>query len=101
VKLSAAGERGKNVAEQRGCTACHTPSGGSSTGPTWKDLAGSTVELEDGTTKADDDYLRRAITDPKAEVVKDYAAVMPAYADLTDRQLDDLIAYLHDLSSED
>ena len=46
--LSAAGRRGKQVANDNGCAACHSTSGSKSTGPTWKGLAGSTVELADG-----------------------------------------------------
>ena len=97
--LSAAGRRGKDVAGDNGCASCHSTSGSKSTGPTWKGLAGSTVELTDGTkVTADDEYLRRAITDPKAQVVDGYpSGVMPTY-DLSDADLDDLIAYLHDLA---
>jgi cytochrome c oxidase subunit 2 len=97
--LSAAGQRGKQVANDNGCASCHSTSGSRSTGPTWKGLAGSTVELADGTkVTADDEYLRRAITDPKAQVVDGYpSGVMPTY-DLSDADLDDLIAYLHDLA---
>lgn len=97
VKLSAAGKRGQTVAGNRGCVACHTSTGGRSTGPTWKGLAGSTVKLESGTTTADDAYLRRSVTDPRTDVVAGYANIMQPYK-LTARELDDLIAYLHDLS---
>jgi mono/diheme cytochrome c family protein len=97
--LSAAGRRGKQVANDNGCAACHSTSGSKSTGPTWKGLAGSTVELADGSTvTADDDYLRRSTTDPTEQIVDGYpSGVMPAY-DLSDADMDDLIAYLHDLA---
>ena len=97
--LTAAGRRGKQVANDNGCAACHTTSGSKSTGPTWKGLAGSTVELADGTTvTADDEYLRRSITDPKAQIVDGYpSGRMPSY-DLSDADLDNLIAYLHELA---
>ena len=97
--LSAAGQRGKQVANDNGCASCHSTSGSKSTGPTWKGLAGSTVELADGSeATADDEYLRLAITEPKEQIVDGYSSgVMPSY-DLSEAELDDVIAYLHDLA---
>lgn len=99
--LSAAGRRGQTVAKEQGCTSCHTTDGSRSSGPSWKDLAGSPVVLDDGTeTVADDDYLRQAIVASRSQVVKGYPNIMPVYQDeLTDAEVDDLIAYLHDLSA--
>ena len=101
VELSAAGERGKVVAKEQGCISCHRPDGKDSTGPTWKGLAGSTVTLEDGTqVVADDAYLREAILQSRAQVVDGYANIMPVYdGELTDAEVDDLIAYIEDLST--
>ncbi len=97
-----AAEAGQALARERGCLSCHTESGRRSTGPTWKDLAGNEVELASGqTVTADDDYLARSITDPKAEVVAGFAPIMPtAYTDLTDDELADLVAYLRALSPD-
>jgi cytochrome c oxidase subunit 2 len=99
--LSAAGERGKAVAQSNGCFSCHTTDGARSTGPTWLDLAGSERELEGGeTVVADDAYLASAIVDPRAQVVEGYANIMPVYErQLSDDELADVIAYLRDLSS--
>jgi cytochrome c oxidase subunit 2 len=100
VELSAAGERGAQIVEDQGCTSCHSTDGSRGTGPTWKDLAGSEVELTDGTVTADDDYLRTSIVDPRSQVVKGYANIMPVYeGQMSDEELDDVIAYLRDLSS--
>jgi cytochrome c oxidase subunit 2 len=101
VVLSTAGKRGKQVSENRGCVACHTSSGSRSTGPTWKDLAGSKVDLTNGTVTADDDYLSQAITDPRSQVVKGYPNIMQEYPSLTKQEISDLVAYLHDLSTAD
>ena len=100
VPLSAAGEQGKVVAKEQGCISCHTADGDKSTGPTWKGLAGSTVTLDDGTeVEADDAYLRRAILQSRGQVVEGYANIMPVYdGELTDTEIDQLIAYLHDLA---
>ncbi len=102
VPLSAAGERGKTVAKEQGCVNCHTPDGKRGIGPTWEGLAGSTVKLDDGTeVVADDAYLRNSILQPKNQIVDGYSGGMPIYdGELTDAELDDLIAYLHDLAPE-
>jgi cytochrome c oxidase subunit 2 len=98
----AAAKRGQAVAEANGCQNCHNPGGGRATGPTWKDMAGSEVELEGGeVVVADDDYLERAILDPRSEVVDGFPNIMPIYADeLSDEQVADLIAYLRELSTK-
>ena len=81
-----------------GCTSCHSVDGSRSEGPTWEGLAGSTVTLADGSTVvADEAYLRRAITDPQAEVVAGYPAPMPA-VEVSDAQADRLVAYIQGLS---
>lgn len=99
--LTAAGESGRQVAEDKGCLSCHTTDGASSTGPTWAGLAGSTVSLDDGQeVTANDAYLRRAILDPRSEVVEGYANIMPTVTTLTDADVDDLLAYLHDLGAD-
>lgn len=102
VALSAAGEKGKAAASDEGCTSCHTSDGSRSSGPSWKGLAGSTVTLDDGTeVTADDAYLRTAILDARSQVVKGFPNIMPNYeGQLTDAQVDDIIAYLHDLSPD-
>lgn len=80
-----------------GCSSCHTIDGARSEGPTWQGLAGSQVQLADGTTVvADDAYFRRAILDPQAQVVAGYPA-MPAVP-VTEAQADRLVAYIRSLS---
>lgn len=96
----AAAQRGQALADDKGCQTCHTTSGRRTTGPTWKDLAGSEVELDGGdSVAADDAYLARAIVDPKAEVVSGFPSIMPSY-DLSGDEVKDLVAYLKELSSE-
>ena len=102
VTLSAAGERGKAVADEQGCFSCHTTDGSAGTGPTWEGLYGSEVELKGGeTVTADDEYLRTANLHARDETVDGYANIMPVYdGKLTDEQVVDLIAYLQDLSPD-
>jgi cytochrome c1 len=93
--LTGEAARGKEVAKAKGCASCHTATGGRSEGPTWKGLAGSSVNLADGTTVvADDAYLTRAIKDPRAQIVQGFRTPMPAPAGLTDTDLAALLAYI-------
>jgi cytochrome c oxidase subunit II len=65
--------RGKMLVEERNCLSCHTTNGKAGVGPTWKGLAGSTVELADGRkVKADRAYIVQSIEDPDAATVKGY-----------------------------
>ena len=99
--LSESGERGRTVSNSNGCASCHGSNGQGGAGPEWIGLAGSEVLLEDGRVAvADDDYLRRAIVDPSAEIVAGYSLKMPANS-LGDDEVDDIIAYIHDLTAAD
>ena len=88
---------GKALAHDRGCPTCHSTSGASGTGPTWKGLYGSEVELSDGTKVAADDlYIKESITDPSAKIVKGFPNVMPQF-NLTPEEQDQLVAYIKSL----
>jgi cytochrome c1 len=97
VKLTGAAAAGQREVRDLGCTTCHTVDGSDGVGPTWKGLAGSKVQLEDGRkVTADAAYLRRAIVDPGAQVVDGFRPIMPE-RDLTDVQVDSIVAYLQAL----
>jgi len=99
--LSAAGERGKQLSLSSGCAGCHGSNGQGGVGPAWQGLAGSDVELADGTTiVADQEYLLRSILDPSADLLADYAVQMPRN-NLDDAQVDDIVAYINDLADVD
>jgi mono/diheme cytochrome c family protein len=72
--------RGKSLYQADGCAACHSLTGSSGAGPSFKGVAGVSVALSTGqTVTADDAYLEHAITDPDAQIVKGYrAGVMSA-----------------------
>ncbi len=92
--------RGAQVAQQYGCIGCHSVDGSATVGPTWKGLFGKTETLEDGrTVTVDEEYLRRSILEPGAEIVKGYPNVMPnTYKDqLSEEELEALIAYIKSL----
>ena len=89
--------QGQALALSRGCVACHTADGSAGVGPGWKGLWGKTQTLADGSTVlADEAYLRRAIREPQAQVVKGFAPVMPP-ATLSNDELTALVAYIQSL----
>lgn len=95
-QLSPAAQQGLDVAQARGCTNCHSTSGRPSTGPTWKGIWGTEVELADGRRLVvDADYVRRSIEDPRADEVTGFASSMPEIA-----LSDDEIAAITDLIRE-
>jgi cytochrome c oxidase subunit 2 len=91
--------QGKQLAQVHGCFGCHSIDGSPAVGPTWKDLYGKQEQLTDGRSiLVDDDYLSQSITDPNDTIIAGYSPIMPAY-NLTQQQLDVLIAYIKSLSS--
>lgn len=88
-------EYGQILYEQQACVTCHSIDGSRKIGPTFKGLFGRTETLEGGATVvADEDYLRTSITNPNEQVVAGYPAAMPPYANLNDRQISALIAFI-------
>lgn len=97
--LPPAAAKGRQVAIDGGCTACHGADGQGGVGPAWAGLMGSQVELEGGSTVvADIEYLRRSISDPQADIVAGYTTRMPDNT-LSDAQVDSIIAYIDHLGS--
>lgn len=97
VELSAAAREGQQVAEAQGCTSCHRVSGDDGIGPAWQGLAGSEVQLADGSVVvADEAYLTRAIVEPNAQVVEGYNAIMPERA-LDEDEVAAIVAYLQEI----
>jgi cytochrome c oxidase subunit 2 len=92
-------QSGREVAQKWGCASCHSPNGETRAGPTWEGIWGTTVELTDGrTVTVDDDYVTRSIREPDAEVVDGFAPAMPTF-NLSDAEIDDVIAYIRSLGA--
>ncbi len=96
-------QRGRRLAEQRGCLTCHSTDGAKGAGPSWK--AGTEVELADGRkVPRDREYLARAIAEPDAEIAAGYAKGVMAGAmpgrKLTEPEIEALVLYLLSLSGE-
>lgn len=99
----AAVRAGFELAQQRSCFSCHSIDGSSKSGPTFKGLAGRTVQLKGSkTTVADDAYMQRAITEPDAEIVDGYSkgvmtAVLKNQQTLTQAEAGQIVAYIKTL----
>ncbi len=98
-------QRGRRLAEQRGCLNCHSTEGAEGVGPSWKDLAGTEVALADGRTlMRDRGYLAHAILDPDAEIAAGYPKGLMAVAmpgrQLTGTEIEALVFYMFSLSGQ-
>jgi cytochrome c2 len=71
--IAATGKGGQGLYASLGCQGCHSLDGSKSTGPTFKGLYGSKVQLTNGkTVTADEKYLLDSIIDPDLDIVKGY-----------------------------
>ncbi|MBZ0156431.1 MAG: cytochrome c oxidase subunit II [Alphaproteobacteria bacterium] len=93
-------ETEKRLLSEKGCLGCHSVDGSTGVGPTLKGVFGrSTVVVTGGRERQiviDEEYLRRSILQPAADVVKRYPAIMPALP-VSREEMDALIAELKDL----
>ncbi|EKN89210.1 cytochrome C [Leptospira interrogans str. 2002000624] len=77
---------------------CHSTDGSRLVGPSYK--GGSTREFESGPgVIADENYIRKSILQPTAQVVKGYPPAMPSYqGQLSDDEINALIEYIKPLN---
>jgi len=92
-------EAGGKLYISKACNTCHSIDGSVGVAPSFKGIFGKTENLSDGSSlPIDENYLRKSILNPQAQVVAGYAPVMPTYQNvLSDRQIDALIAYIKSL----
>ena len=93
---------GKTLFTNKGCTACHSVTGAAGAGPALNNIFGHEMELTDGKkVKADENYIRQSINEPQAQIVKGFQPIMPTFkGQLTEKEMNALIAYLKSLSGE-
>jgi len=92
---------GRELADKLGCLGCHSTDGSKLVGPTFKGLFGSrqtvTTDGREHTVTVDEDYVRRSLRQPKADIVKGFPSAMPSFADLEEGEVKLLIDFLKGL----
>jgi cytochrome c oxidase subunit 2 len=93
---------GEKLLNDRGCLSCHSVTGATMVGPTFKGLFGSQVRVHTGGTihviTADESYIRDSILTPDKDVVDGYQNIMPSGKDiLNDDEIHEIIEYLESL----
>lgn len=94
---------GKRLMEKNGCVVCHSSDGTKIVGPSYKGVYGHKLTVvTDGKEReivADDEYIKRSIYDPNADIVKGYnKGMMVSYkAQLNDKDIANIIEYLKTL----
>jgi len=91
---------GLKLLKDNACISCHSMDGSQLVGPTFKGLSGKTHKVvSNGVEKeilADDAYLMKSITDPAADVVVGYPAIMQPYQ-LPDSSLKSMVEFIKTL----
>lgn len=87
---------GKKVYLTKGCGACHAFKAAGSTGTIGPSLAKSRLVADAKRAKQPlTTFIRTSILKPNAFIAKGYRKnVMPTYASITKKQLDDLVAFI-------
>jgi cytochrome c oxidase subunit II len=103
---SAAGDAGLTIMKFQGCMACHSTDGSKIVGPTYLNLFGKQeVVSKDGADvniTVDEEYIKRSIYEPNAEIVKGYPkGLMQSYkGKITDADIAKIIEYLKSLNEK-
>ncbi len=95
---------GREIVQQWGCNACHSVDGSRIVGPSYLGVFGHDVTVitngKERTIKADEEYIRRSILEPNADVVKGYnKGLMLSYKDqITDEEIELIIEYIKSIN---
>lgn len=94
-------EKGQKLYAKLGCAQCHSVDGTRITGPSWKDLYGSTQKFTDGSTAVvNEEFIHGFLPAPTARIpVGDppYPPAMPPFPIPTE-QMDNIAAYMKTIS---
>jgi len=93
---------GLHAIKTKGCISCHSLDGTRLVGPSLQGIFGRKGVVVTGGQEreitADEEYLRKSILNPLADIVKDYPPSMPPQRDLvTDAEIDQIVDYLKTL----
>ncbi len=94
--------KGKKLLSAKGCVACHSQDGSESVGPSFKGIFGAKITvITDGKEReiaADEEYLRKSVTNPSADLTKGFQNLMPPQQEqITEAEMDAIIAYIKQL----
>jgi cytochrome c oxidase subunit II len=95
---------GRRIMQNIGCFACHSIDGTRLVGPTFKGIWGATHTVTTGREKrevlVDEEYIRKSIYDPNADVVEGFnRGLMLSYeGQLSDEDVESIIEYLKTLN---
>jgi cytochrome c oxidase subunit II len=100
------GAQGLAIMKIQGCLACHSSDGSKIVGPTYLNLFGKQqAVIRDGAevmVTVDEEYIKRSIYDPNAEIVKGYPrGLMQSYkGKISDADIAKIIEYLKSLNEK-
>ena len=103
---SIAGDQGLTIMKFQGCMACHSTDGSKIVGPTYVNLFGKQeVVTRNGAEviiTVDEEYIKRSIFDPNADIVKGYPkGLMQSYkGKISDADIAKIIEYLKSLNEK-
>ncbi len=103
VALDSPTENGKRIMKNIGCFACHSLDGSKLVGPSFKGVYGHEATVITGGNErvvtVDDEYIKRSIYDPNADVVKGFnkGLMLPYEGQLTDADIAQITEYLKTL----
>lgn len=90
-------QRGAKLFNDLGCSSCHLDTG-QGRGPALKDIVGTTVEFQDGSSAVvDEAYLRESILMSQAKIVKGFQPLMPTFQGLVSEE--NLVALIEHVKS--
>ncbi len=90
-------QRGAKLFNDLACQTCHLDTG-QGRGPSLKDIVGTNVEFQDGTSAViDEAYLRESILNSQAKIVKGFQPLMPTFQGLVSEE--NLVALLEHVKS--
>jgi cytochrome c oxidase subunit 2 len=101
-----AGSEGAAIIKKNGCTSCHSTDGSRIVGPTFLNLYGNQQTVVRGgktvTITADDEYIKRSIYEPAADIVQGYPeGVMQSYKGvISEEDVAKIIDYLKTLNEK-
>ena len=90
-------QRGAKLFNDLACVTCHLDTG-QGRGPSLKDIVGTTVALQDGSSVVvDEAYLRESILTSQAKIVKGFQPLMPTFQGLVSEE--NLVALIEHVKS--